>query len=77
MIGELLAPAGDKERLNVVSIQDLLDTLHFTEEEDELHREMLSTLSTYKDQKEKESKEEVNRLRLQRRLEKSKSRNNK
>ena len=67
----------DKEKLNVVSIQDLLDTLHFTEEEDELHREMLSTLSTYKDQKEKESKEEVNRLRLQRRLEKSKSRNNK
>ena len=68
--------ASKKEKLDTVTIQDLILTLwnnaatFYTPEEDELHQRLVNTIASQVDQ-EVVKQEEVKRLRLERKLEKS------
>lgn len=69
--------ASKKEKLDTVTIQDLILTLwnnaatFYTPEEDELHQRLVNAIASQVDQ-ETVKQEEVKRLRLERKLEKSK-----
>lgn len=71
--------ASKKEKLDTVTIQDLILTLwnnaatFYTPEEDELHQRLVNAIASQVDQ-ETVKQEEVKRLRLERKLEKSRTR---
>ena len=70
--------ASQSEKMDMVSVADMLRTPHndcvtkYTPEETALHQRMVNALASQVDQQEVR-KEEVKQLRLQRRLEKSKT----